>query len=367
MTQTPHIPHATLFTLGDVFASIPGLLGYYPQESTILLALERDADTGAILLGPVLRADLPQTAEAAVFALEHCTADTFGFLGLVVSRIPTSELVAEAIDELSAARDLDGLPLLDACWHLSEIATGTPYTMLFGPTPAELHSAGLPRDWVSGIVPSVMAQPTMGPLLAQGALPELSREHTRAFFDHDPAVAPRITTRELADVYRRGYRLVDKLDSEPIMVKAAVERARETLRTASARPLVGEGAKQAHLPAPREDLEHVAVILSRSPLRDCLFSVVLEAPLPAAAVLATIARSYEGVIRANALSLWAVAAVRMRLSSWACAALACAQEEIEEHSLSAILAQLLMCGEHDTLLATAAESSNTLWKEGFGA
>jgi len=69
------------------------------------------------------------------------------------------------------------------------------------------------------------------------------------------------------------------------------------------------------------------------------------------------------VIRANALSLWAIAAVQLKLASWASVALMCAQEEVPGHSLSEVLLELLRLGEHTSLLRSAELGCAAMWEE----
>ena len=77
----------------------------------------------------------------------------------------------------------------------------------------------------------------------------------------------------------------------------------------------------------------------------------------------TIARAYSGAIRANALSIWAVIAVKLKLSNWATAALESAEDALPNHSLSYILKQLLRAGQHENMLETAALGCDEMWEE----
>ena len=321
-------------------------------------------DRDGLFLGPILRTDLCHTARITEYASSTTTELTAARLALVISRIPDSPLVADAVFELGAARATTGLPLIDACWLASEIATGTPYTTLFGPDNPVLTEAGLPDNVAGGTISSVVAQPTMAPLLALGALPELDREHTRSFFDACGPIGCMPDSRTLASIYGRGQRLVDALSSDPGNARAEVQRACDVLRTATAGPFIGDEAwsTSRDLSAATHDLEHVAAVLTRNPLRDSLIATALDHPFSAGAVLVDIARNYNGVIRCNALCIWALIAVKLKLTSWASAALECAQEEIPEHSLSYYLAQLLRAGAHESLIKTALRGCGEAWE-----
>ena len=104
-------------------------------------------------------------------------------------------------------------------------------------------------------------------------------------------------------------------------------------------------------------------MLSQPLLRDCLFQAAIRHPKSAATVLLTIARSFDGDIRANALSLWSVIAVRLRLPSWAQAAVDAAQEEMPAHSLSDLLHQLLRMGAHEKILDSALAGCEEVWDD----
>lgn len=361
-------PFTTLSGPADFIASLPGVLGYYPQESAVIMSLWLDEDSDEPVLGPVLRTDLCHADQLQDAIEEVDTTNAIGHLAVVVTRIPNSRLALDAVESLYALRDSEGLPLIDVCWHASEIAPGTPYSLVFGPPPGELVTAGFGDDWVGGTVASVMHQPTMGALLAQGALPELRRDDTRAFFDATSPDDRRAARSYAARCYRLGDDLVNQLESDPGAARAIAMDACADLSSAPPQPFVG-GAE--HLTfddvfASREQVERIATVLTRSQLRDSLFNTALDHPKEAGAVCLAIARNFEGIIRANALSVWAVVAVKLKLTNWASVALACAQEEVPGHSLSYILEHLLRCGEREGLIASARAGCDATWRDVLG-
>lgn len=371
MTQTPQFSSENrstdaLFGPADFIAALPGILGYYPQESAIVVCLLQDDFDGPAYLGPVLRADLCHASRIGETIDATPIEGVMSFLAIVVSRVPNSRLVRDATEELYALTDPDGRPLIHACWHVSEIASGTPYCLMFGPAPAELLEAGLGEDWLTGTVASVVSQPTMAPLLAQGALPELDREGAHAFFE--PA-SPALGDSGVEALTRRAFaqsrRLRDMLVRDRRAVLAELRRACEALAKA---PEIGFLAPDVKLgvhdafPNSR-DAEIIAAALADRGLRDCLVATALEHPHRAGAGLLAFARGCRGVIRANALSLWAIAAVKLKLASWANVALICAQEEVPGHSLSEVLLELLRVGEHTSLLRSAELGCEAMWKE----
>lgn len=350
-----------------MIASIPGILGYYPQESAVVVSLLEDARGGAIL-GPVMRADLAHTECLVEVLREVPTEGLCGHLAVIVSRIPNSGLVRDAVDALYTATDADSVPLVDACWHVSEIALGTPYTLVFGPSVEEMRSCGMPQEWVSGTVSSVLAQAAMEPLLAEGALPELDKRDTHAFFDPMPCAHPAEWPRDRATrarVARKGKQLQAQLATDRDAVRGVMVGVCDALAEAPDLPFIGgdEAPVLDSLFGRREDAELLAATLTNSQLRDCLLTSALENPRGAASLFLGIARNFDGIVRANALSIWAVIAVKLHLAPWAWAAIECAQEEVPGHSMSAILGKLLRIGEHDGLIRSALLGSAQMWQE----
>lgn len=362
-------PDTTLSGPADFIASLPGVLGYYPQESAVIMSLWLDEDSGEPVLGPVLRTDLCHAGKLQDAMDEVDTHNAIGHLAVVVTRIPNSALALDAVEALYALRDDEGLALIDVCWHASEIAPGTPYSLVFGPPPGELVTAGFGDDWVGGTVASVVHQPTMGALLAQGALPELRRDDTQAFFDASSLEDRETAASCAARCYRMGDEVIERLDADTGAARSLALEACVDLASAPPHPLVG-GAEHLRFDdvfASAEQIERVATMLTRSQLRDSLFNTALDHPKEAGAVLLTIARNFEGVIRANALSVWAVIAVELKLTNWASVALMCAQEEVPGHSLSYILEQLLRGGEREGLLLSARSGCDATWKDVLAA
>ena len=348
---------------GDFIASIPGVLGYYPQESVIIVSAYCEPGNPVALYGPVFRVDLSLADRLQEVLNSAPPEDVIAHFAIVVTRIPNSATAQDAVDALLNLEDHRGMPLIDACWHTSEIAHYTPYSLVFGPPVRAMVRAGVPDTWVAGTVGSVIAQPTMSPLLAQGALPELDRDDTRAYFDPSGGQWE-ASSAECAELHRRGAQLASRIALHPETVRVHMERACEVLRNVAPRPLVGQAAPAsvADVFASSNDAQLIATALTRSQLRDCLFNVALEHPLRTGAAMLAIGRGYGGIIRANALSIWAVIAVNEHLANWAAVALECAEDAVPNHSLSCILKQLLRAGQHDNVLVTASLGCDEMWE-----
>lgn len=352
---------------GNFIASIPGVLGYYPQESVIIVTAYAEPGNPYALYGPVFRVDLSLAhhlqRELDSVAPEE-GLDAVGHFAILVTRIPNSGTARAAVETILKLQDSEGHPLVDACWHTSEIANFTPYNLVFGPPITELVKAGVPDSWVAGTVGSVLTQPTMQPLIAQGALPELDRADTRAYFDPIRGQGE-ATNAESTALAQRGSHLAARITTHPNEVRLQMERACEILQAVKPLPLVGQTTYKSleDVFGSADNAALIAAALTRSKLRDCLFNVALEHPLSTATAMLTLARTYPGVIRANALSLWAVIAVKLQLPNWATAALECAEDAMPNHSLSCILRQLLRAGQHASLLTTASIGCDEMWQD----
>ena len=349
----------------SIIATIPGTIGYYPHESVIVIGLvPGDSDPGELLLGPVMRADLAHVHQLASFLstapVDRCVA----FLGVLVTRTPLGKLATAAVHALEDVTRPCGAPLVDVLWHVSEIAQGTPYEMVFGPDPEDMDRNWPELKWDRGTVGSVVTSPAMRTWRDNGLLPALNRSDTFEYFKQDSHsgvvevggddVVIADFTREArlcADALRRQ---IDRGASTP---GEFVREAMAALRTAPALPLIApdEHVSLNRVFADTDDLFALVTVLSRSMLRDCVIGTAVRHPEPAATALLAVARAFDGVVRANALSLWAIVAISKGLSSWASAALATAQEDLPRHSMSAICQEILAAGQQQHLVTTILE------------
>ena len=342
----------------DLVASLPGVLGFYPQESLIILGLTEAEAPNCVTLGPVMRADLTHAAQLCDALHRMPVDDCVAFYAVIVSRIPDSELVKAAVASLYDATHDCGCPMISACWHVSEIASGTPYNIVFGPGPSPLTGEPLGAHWVSGTVSSVIASPAMKNLLDNGALPQLSREDTYRYFDPLPSgdEAEEDNRDALAKLAtRRGSELLERLSRGDRAAHTAAAEACLVLHSPPPRPLISpweelSAAELEKLLGEEDDRLTLATMLSRSALRDRLIGEALETPLTAAHAVLCAAKLFPGTIRANALSVWAIIALDRGLTSWAVAALCTAQDELPGHSLSELVLCLVRAGQQDKLL-----------------
>ncbi|SDR97171.1 DUF4192 domain-containing protein [Corynebacterium timonense] len=350
----------------EIIASLPGVLGFYPHESVIVLGLVDNDRPGCATLGPVLRSDITHAHELGdiigELPMDRCVA----FLAVLVTRIPHSPLAEAAINALFALTTDTGAPLIDACWHVSEIATGTPYSLVFEPGKGSVVAGSFGKEWTCGTVSSVAASPAMKPLITNGVLPELSREDTYSHFewcppgDHEEA-EEREARQKLAA--RRGSELTRKINRGDPRARAGALEAGRSLSAFPARQLIGVDAddRSDQLDVSDDDLVALATLLSSSILRDGLINMALADPACAGTAMMSVARTFTGVIRANALCVWAILAIDKGLTSWATAALMTALEEVPSHNLSGLIIDLMRIGQEKSLIHAARDGSVCAW------
>ena len=122
-----------LSTPGHLIASLPGALGYYPNEAVALIHFRADcADPDLIEVGQYQAADLGSAGSIHEMLQDIPLHRRVSTVAVIVTRIPDSAMVDVAVGMLHDARDEFG-PLIDTCWIVSEVADGTPYVMVFGP------------------------------------------------------------------------------------------------------------------------------------------------------------------------------------------------------------------------------------------
>lgn len=116
----------TLTSHGDIFANIPVILGFYPQNSLVLAFFGRNTDTHGQHLGPLARIDLDDAVETLVNNQDQLTAwseraNTDAVIAYVVNSAPS------AADDLAKflLSDNSPLPTVLAIIQVPEITSGT--------------------------------------------------------------------------------------------------------------------------------------------------------------------------------------------------------------------------------------------------
>ena len=97
----------TLSSHGDLLANIPGILGFYPQNSLVLAFFERDKDTNSLRLGPLARFDLDGATQRLTEDRDKFAAWSEALdLSAVAAYVITDDLIeADAITHFLCSED----------------------------------------------------------------------------------------------------------------------------------------------------------------------------------------------------------------------------------------------------------------------
>ncbi len=160
----------TLTSHGEILANIPGILGFYPQNSLVLAFFERNSDTPGRHLGPLARLDLDDAVQTLIDNQQQFSAlsdrdNADAIIAYVVSADPSA---ADDLAEFLLSED-SPLPTVLAIVQVPEITSGTGWWTIY-----QQLSLSAPR---SGVVSEVTGSLTLQQMILDtGQLPALSRE-----------------------------------------------------------------------------------------------------------------------------------------------------------------------------------------------
>ncbi|OFM34188.1 DUF4192 domain-containing protein [Corynebacterium sp. HMSC072A02] len=167
----------TLTSHGEILANIPGILGFYPQNSLVIAFFERNSDTPGLHLGPLARLDLDDAVQTLIDNQQQFTAlsdrdNADAIIAYVVSSDPSA---ADDLAEFLLSED-SPLPTVLAIVQVPEITSGTGWWTVY-----QQLSLSAPRSGVVSEVASSAALQQM--ILDTGQLPALSREELEERLD----------------------------------------------------------------------------------------------------------------------------------------------------------------------------------------
>lgn len=356
--HTDNIPPIT--TPGHLLANIPGLLGFYPAESVIFMAI--DTTPRGPAMGPIARVDIADAQEVlpdiAAALAEEALEGIFAFL---VSHRPLAELAEISCWLYNLDRVRDGIDI-DAAWHVREIARGEHYAMLHGMVSTD--GSGPMKKWVEGTVPALTDAPTMRSCVDHNVVPELSREDFFSTFargnTHFDALEVEALGRQARDSATRLRARVagEKSTTRKELVDNFLDDVRWTLnKTTTAE----EAARNVEL------LQACALWMSTTWTRDLVVGECTDAGEAAASLLLATARTFDGEIRANALTLFALAQLTRDWEIYAGPALQTVAEEFPSHRLGSLLCRAYRYGLHDKMRDTIRSGADEAYNTAVGA
>lgn len=327
---------------GELFANIPGILGYYPSESLIFLAFESSGNH-KYTLGPVLRLDLADVRYAydAGDAM-RCSGASFA-LALIVSERSTADDLRDLVASLQQLCQCDVVPIA-ATWWCEAIRTGTPYHLL------DASSVEVAGRWEHGTIGAVSASLSMKELVAEGELPELSREeakHALGTWNEALTVSTRLKLTQRAWKRARA-READHPESYVLGWPECAQDLRAAITQVAS-------SRHGHTCKALEAIETVASWLAITKFRDAAMLQFLEEPEQGACCALIVANSTIGPIRANAYCAYAVCLLERGACPQVPLALELAREAAPEHRLAGLLSNGLVVGAAELLIESVKE------------
>lgn len=345
-------------TPADILANLPGILGFYPRESIVFATFDQTGTAHRFQLGPVLRIDLadhPDLIPEVGASLAAVDPDLVFAFVITERGSETADEVAHHLWEQAE----EGVVDIQACWFVPQILTGEEFQLAFGPSPEQLsHAVQHPGSWEHGQVSPVAEAPAMRPLLRTGDLPQLSRAEAYDYFNR---FNPSFEAGEIAALESFAARYAAELTTR---IEQEADQGRGTVLggiVADFGNLLTEvevtDLDGAALMADDEALVTVAVYLSDSLLRDAVLDRALQTPAAAMTVALAVGRTFNGNARANALCLYAVAAVAAELSMRVVPALSSALRAVPGHTLSSLLMDGARAGAFHPILEATRRGS----------
>ena len=323
----------------QTLANIPGVLGYYPHQSIIFVTFRhhRDDTHSRWALGPTLRIDidglvaLPEVGE--VLTAEH--ADVV--LAFIIGRFPTQDgtTLDEITTTLAQAADTHIVPI-DACWHATTITNNETYQLRFEQTPS-LTDRGLPTaGWCHGRIADIPTAQATQQLLADGDLPELTRDDCFTAFDK-AATDPTTWCDRASNVANLAAQLAVDAQCCPSQFQAWFTTLEtELLRLEQPLPTP---------PGPGADIiDTCAAMLSITRIRDVAINLLLDHDHAARTLALEVARHFDAPIRTEALCVFALCALSRHNTPKALHALMVARAEQPNHTLTRYL---LLAYQHE--------------------
>ena len=323
----------------QTLANIPGVLGYYPHQSIIFVTFRhhRDDTHSRWALGPTLRIDidsldaLPEVGE--VLTAEH--ADVV--LAFVIGRFPTQDgtTLDEITTTLAQAADTHIVPI-DACWHATTITNNGTYQLRFEQTPS-LTDRGLPTaGWRHGRIADIPTAQATQQLLADGDLPELTRDDCFTAFDK-AATDPTTWRDRASNVANLAAQLAVDAPCCPSQFQAWFTTL-ETELIRLEQPLPTP-------PGPGADIiDTCAAMLSITRIRDAAINLLLDHDRAARTLALEVARHFDAPIRTEALCVFALCTLGRHNTPKALHALMVARAEQPSHTLTRYL---LLAYQHE--------------------
>lgn len=316
-TPSPHTP-APLTDPGQLISNLPGVLGFYPSDSILVMILSPQ-DSRDYQLGPTLRVDADD-ADHLAQSLSGMVERTDVVLILIVST--HQETVERALSQITT---LVG-HLIEGIWHCHHIEEGEPLRLLYGPTVPDVP------EWRETVIPALHQAAATRDLTARGGHLALDRHEAHR------AYQPMPLTREMNQALDAAVDAVsERLEAATSTQEGDVQRLIAELRQG----LEAMPAGATYLDVAPDLVAFMCSLLSTDDLdiRDLVLGEVVDCP-EAGAVVAHAVGVYTPHVPTRVTGLVAHAlAVMAHIgpTQSASAALRVAHEAAPAHGLTALI------------------------------
>lgn len=348
MTQT------VLGTPAQIFANIPGLLGFYPEESIIFLNFSATTAGSKVRLSLdfASRADITdwRSIDRACEVIAQHEPDAVWVVLITKDLDPF--VVDETVDEVVDKAKDTGIHLA-AVWVTPEIASGSPY-FLAGCGTNDDGSSVIPDTgvWDKGTICDIATAMSTKQLVDEGSLPELSRADVLARFAHgNPYVS--LSSGNQKKLRQKARALISdiQLGESPASVR---------LQFLSALHMAGKAEKETALLKEKDTLYSVITLMSEKFSRDLVLDLAISLPVEARRLCLAVAKTATGFPRHNALCIYVLASIALEAHSHNFAATEVILKEDPQHVLAQCIGQACMHGIHKELLDACLAGSREL-------
>lgn len=328
---------------GELFANIPGLLGFYPQESVIFITLTlREGSNQMAESGPIIRMDLDELqALPEVQDIVHSVTIDYVIALIISERCHEDAAYLQRITDCLLSDSYQSTLPIQWIWHTSAIFFGNSFHLVYD------HDQGdstVFATWNTGTIPSITAAPATQDMVARGELPELNRQDCLDYFS--PVAAGEL--KDSAPVFHAAAAFIFLAETKPEVVKAELAEITEICKK----------VESGELAEPTSDHHHkIAVVLSRTALRDLFLNVFCAHPEAGKQLSLAAARNYQGVIRNNALCVYAMCNLATDRTVKTFHALVTSQQHDPSHRLTSLLLTAYQAGVGEKILAAIKQGA----------
>lgn len=353
-------------TPGELIANIPGILGFFPTESIIFTAMFQEGQGTRYTLGPVVRIDIHDLELLTDVGTALRSVDADLIFTFIISEKVTSTAIETTVDRLYSIAE-NGVIDITACWLTAGIYSGESYQLAFGPQEEDLNTtySGM-SQWEHGRVAPVTQAAATQNLLDRGQLPEVNRQDAYSAFDRGNKLLTEEEIWELSlQAKTRGDEIIRAIPhhAHGVVFDAALEEFDRIILRATNQK---EGQRVEVLMNTPGLLRDTAAYLTTVLLRDAVLHHCVQEPEIAADLFLAVAKTFNHGIRANALCLYSLAAIKLNLGMKALPALEAALSSQPEHSFSGLLRHGLVEGQFDSMIS-ACVRGNGMVREQYSA